>query len=699
MLRGASSLTVVCERASLQVAGQRLAEEHRRERELAVRVAQLGDAAAHRVLVREQQPVEVAHRRHPPLLLGEHERADRRLAQVAVRGGHDRAVLVGVAEALDDGVGDRVGAGRDEQRVDADLGLGEVEDPHPAMAGDDRQRLVGEVALGVQDDQAAVVVLGVIGAGSSHHARLARPLTPGQCAAVGLVLGAQRAAERGLGAGGLVGDQRDHAVASPGAGSRWGRSAPSAARHGTRGPSGGAAGDALGGVGAASGARATSGGAGARGMVCRARRMCPIRGDGSCQSVAASAAEMTPLRHEGIASGRASATRRRCRVRVKLVLRWRSMFSWRRPAIAPATMRQAAWLRETTRASNQNSSWFCASSAARISAWASGEAAPSGLRGVAAPDAALAADVEPARHALERREDRRQHLLDGHRMPARGHRGQLGLDHRLVELARVGLDRGGEAAALAQPDDRVAPADVELERLEAPGERVPDAAVRIRRGEAAVERGHELLGADDRHRHLGAAVAGLRVLLEREVGLAEEQPPVQALVDLLMPVLKQREDLLGGGVVGAVRRDRVAAVAPAAPSDQPDGRQRGGDEQRGEQRERRDAGDVGDREQERLLERLERGVRVAVAVTVGGDVAQAAARDPADEDGEHRGAERADQPPADRRPRRGCARGWWSDAAAGTGRSSRARARRGLSRITLPARRSRPPHVANEGRR
>ena len=139
----------------LEVAGQRLAEEDRREGELAVRVAQLGDAAAHRVLVREQQPVEVAHGRHPPLLVGEHERADRRLAQVAVRGGHDRAVLVGVAEALDDGVGDRVGAAGDEQRVDADLGLGEVEDPHPAMARDDRQRLVGEVALGVQHDQAA----------------------------------------------------------------------------------------------------------------------------------------------------------------------------------------------------------------------------------------------------------------------------------------------------------------------------------------------------------------------------------------------------------------------------------------------------------------------------------------------------------------------------------------------------------------
>ena len=88
--------------------------------------------------------------------------------------------------------------------------------------------------------------------------------------------------------------------------------------------------------------------------------------------------------------------------------------------------------------------------------------------GVAAADAPLPAHVEPARDALERREDRREHLLDGHRMPARRHRRQLGLDHGLVELARVGLDGGGEAAALAQPDDRVAPGDVELERLEAP---------------------------------------------------------------------------------------------------------------------------------------------------------------------------------------------------------------------------------------
>ena len=164
----------------------------------------------------------------------------------------------------------------------------------------------------------------------------------------------------------------------------------------------------------------------------------------------------------------------------------------------------------------------------------------------------------------------------------------------------------------------MAPADVELERLEAPRERVPDPAVRIGRREPAVERRDELLGADDRHRHLGAAVGRLRVLFEREVGLAEEQPAVQALVDLLMPVLEQREDLLGRGVVGAVRRDRVAPVAPAAASDQPHGGERDGDEQPGQQRERHDAGDVGDREQERLLERLERGVRIAVAVTVGG---------------------------------------------------------------------------------
>ena len=124
-------------------------------------------------------------------------------------------------------------------------------------------------------------------------------------------------------------------------------------------------------------------------------------------------------------------------------------------------------------------------------------------------------------------------------------------------------------------------------------ERVPDAAVRIGRREPAVERGDELLRADDRHRHLGAAVGRLRVLLEREVGLAEEQPAVQPLVDLLMPVLKQREHLLGCGVVGAVGRDRVAAVAPAAASDQPHGRERGRDEQPGQQDERDDAGDVG----------------------------------------------------------------------------------------------------------
>ena len=299
--------------------------------------------------------------------------------------------------------------------------------------------------------------------------------------------------------------------------------------------------------------------------------MWPIRGEGSCHSVAASAAETTPLRHEGIASGRARSTRRRCSPRVKVVLRWQRTFSRRRPAIAPATIRQAAWLVETTRSSNQNSGCCWASSAARSSACASGEAAPSGRRGPRPP-------ALRSRRAYIQRATRSKPGKIGVRTfwtvigcTARRHRGELGSDDRLVEVARVGVDGGGEGAALAQPHDRVAPGDVELERLEAPAERVADAAVRIGGGEAAVEGGDELLGADDRERGLGAAGVVLDVLLEREVGLAEEQAAVQALVELLVPVLKQRDDLLGARVVGAVRRDRVAPVAPAAPADEPHG--------------------------------------------------------------------------------------------------------------------------------
>jgi hypothetical protein len=72
-----------------------------------------------------------------------------------------------------------------------------------------------------------------------------------------------------------------------------------------------------------------------------------------------------------------------------------------------------------------------------------------------AADRALAADVEPARHALERREDRRQHLLDGHGMPARG----TGLvNGQVAELLedRPGSEPGEGELALDVDGDRVA---------------------------------------------------------------------------------------------------------------------------------------------------------------------------------------------------------------------------------------------------
>ena len=55
---------------------------------------------------------------------------------------------------------------------------------------------------------------------------------------------------------------------------------------------------------------------------------------------------------------------------------------------------------------------------------------------------------------------------------------------------------------------------------------------------------------------------------------------MQALVQLLMPVLKQRDDLLGARLVGAVRRYRVAPVVPPSPADEPDERQCRGDQLR-----------------------------------------------------------------------------------------------------------------------
>jgi hypothetical protein len=61
------------------------------------------------------------------------------------------------------------------------------------------------------------------------------------------------------------------------------------------------------------------------------------------------------------------------------------------------------------------------------------------------------------------------------------------------------------------------------------------------------------------------------VLFKGEVGLAEEQPAVQPLVQLLVPVLEERDDLLGARVIGPVGRDRVPVVAPPAPADEPNG--------------------------------------------------------------------------------------------------------------------------------
>ena len=119
----------------------------------------------------------------------------------------------------------------------------------------------------------------------------------------------------------------------------------------------------------------------------------------------------------------------------------------------------------------------------------------------------------------------------------------------------------------------------------------------------------------------------LDVLLEREVGLAEDEAAVQALVELLVPVLKQRDDLLGARVVGAVRaRSRSAGNATGA------GRSAARRSSAAARSSTASSASATTRatsvtvSSERLLERGERGVRVALAVTVGRELAQAARR-------------------------------------------------------------------------
>ena len=99
---------------------------------------------------------------------------------------------------------------------------------------------------------------------------------------------------------------------------------------------------------------------------------------------------------------------------------------------------------------------------------------------------------------------------------------------------------------------------------------------------------------------------------------------MQALVELLMPVLKQREHLLGRRVVGAIRRERVAPVMPATTPDQPQQTQHRGDDENRQKDKRDGATEVGERIEQGVFERCKRSLRIALTGLVGRQLTHAA---------------------------------------------------------------------------
>ena len=92
----------------------------------------------------------------------------------------------------------------------------------------------------------------------------------------------------------------------------------------------------------------------------------------------------------------------------------------------------------------------------------------------------------------------------------------------------------------------------------------------------------------------------------------------------------------------------------------------------------------------------EHGIRISVAMTFDGDLAQTAVGEPPQEHGEHRGDERTHQPPADRRPRRGGPRGGRRSRWLGRKRAhKRRRTRHGLAGSVAGTPVAHPPQCAS----
>ena len=146
-----------------QVVGQLGAEERGGLVEVGLVGARLGDGAAEVLLHRQQQAVDVLELRPPLLALGERDRADHRVVQVAAAALKD-LVLVDVQQRGDDVLGDRrrlVGqrpVAAEPQRAHPERRMPEIQEPDALATVGRRepQAQPAELALGVDDDDRRV---------------------------------------------------------------------------------------------------------------------------------------------------------------------------------------------------------------------------------------------------------------------------------------------------------------------------------------------------------------------------------------------------------------------------------------------------------------------------------------------------------------------------------------------------------------
>ena len=127
-----------------------------------------------------EHPVDVPERR---VRLDQTHRIDR-LAQERVRRGLDRTGRVGFDQGLQEDRGPRARARIDRERVDADLGVAEVEVVDRLAGGRETDAQLGERPLGVDEDDGAARGRGVVDEVPGHHRALAAALATDERVAV-----------------------------------------------------------------------------------------------------------------------------------------------------------------------------------------------------------------------------------------------------------------------------------------------------------------------------------------------------------------------------------------------------------------------------------------------------------------------------------------------------------------------------------